>query len=54
MNQKYGAGRVVNVENHGPAPDHKLHIHLDLRPVKVVKDRVTGFTIKDGRVILNP
>ena len=54
MNQKYGAGRVVNVENHGPAPDHKLHIHLDLRPVNVVKDRVTGFTIKDGRVILNP
>jgi hypothetical protein len=53
MNRMYGAGRVLHVENHGPAPDHKLHIHLDVRPVKVVKDIVTGYDIKDGRVVLN-
>lgn len=53
VNQKYGAGRVNNAPEHGPDPDHKLHIHLDLRPVNLKKDEVTGYQINQhGRVEL--
>ena len=49
---KYGARRITKAPHHGPAPD-KLHIHLDLRPVNLVPDPVTGFTVNpSGRVQL--
>ena len=49
---KYGARRVTKAPHHGPAPD-KLHIHLDVRPVKLLPDRTTGFYVnQSGRVEL--
>jgi len=49
---KYGARRITKAPHHGPAPD-KLHIHLDLRPVDLVPDLTTGFTVNpSGRVQL--
>jgi hypothetical protein len=49
---KYGARRITKAPHHGPAPD-KLHIHLDLRPVNLVPDPTTGFTVNaSGRVQL--
>jgi len=54
VNRKYGANRVLNVPHHGPHPD-KLHIHLDLTPVNLEKDAVTGYEVVNGRVrILKP
>ncbi|TCO80661.1 uncharacterized protein DUF4157 [Plasticicumulans lactativorans] len=53
-NARYGAGRVLSAPNHGPAPDHKLHIHLDLRPLTVSKDAVTGYDTATGHVQPNP
>lgn len=44
---KYGAGRISKAPHHGPAPD-KLHIHLDLRPVTLMPDPVTGFSVGAG------
>ena len=52
INKKFGAGRVIHVVNHGPAPDHKLHIHLDLRPVKIHASDKSGYRMKAGRVEL--
>jgi hypothetical protein len=50
IDKKYGARRITKAPHHGPAPD-KLHIHLDLRPVDLVPDAVTGFTVNpSGRV----
>jgi hypothetical protein len=51
INKKYGAGRIVHVPHHGPDGD-KLHIHLDLKPVKQKLDSKSGYEIKDGRIIL--
>lgn len=54
INKKYGARRILHVPHHGPAPD-KLHIHLDVTPVDLRKDEVTGYEIVNGRVrILKP
>ena len=54
INKKYGADRVLHVPHHGPHPD-KLHIHLDLTPVNLHKDQVTGYEIKEGRIrVLKP
>ena len=50
INKKFGAGRVIHVVNHGPAPDHKLHIHLDLRPVEIHASEKGGYQMKAGRV----
>lgn len=48
---KYGASRISKAPNHGPAPDHKLHVHVDLRPVTLQPDPVTGFSVApDGRI----
>ncbi len=44
---KYGAGRISKAPHHGPAPD-KLHVHLDLRPVTLMPDPVTGFSVGAG------
>jgi hypothetical protein len=52
INKKFGAGRVIHVENHGPAPDHKLHIHLDLRPVTLQPDEKRGYQQNQGRIEL--
>lgn len=49
INKKFGAGRVVQKENHGP-DGKKLHIHLDLRPVKQRLDTKSGFEINKGRI----
>jgi hypothetical protein len=50
INSKYGAGRMHRMPHHGPAPD-KLHIHLDLRPVNLTPDDVSGFSVgQDGRI----
>ena len=54
INKKYGSGRVIQVENHGPAPDHKLHIHLDLRPITLKWDAVRGYKVENGRVVILP
>ncbi len=54
INTKYGSGRVHQVENHGPAPDHKLHIHLDLRPITLPSDMATTYKIENGRVKVTP
>lgn len=51
VNKKYGAGRVIHAPHHGPDGD-KLHIHLDLKPVKQKLDSKSGFEIKDGRIVL--
>jgi hypothetical protein len=51
INKKYGDKRVIHVPHHGPAPD-KLHIHLDIRPIDLKKDAVTGYEVKDGRIHL--
>ena len=53
VNKKYGAGRVLQKENHGPE-GKKLHIHLDLRPVKQRLDTKSGFEINKGRVKILP
>jgi hypothetical protein len=53
INSKYGAGRMHQAPHHGPAPD-KLHIHLDLRPVAIAPDKVSGFTIGAGGRIIVP
>lgn len=51
VGRKYGAGRISKAPNHGPAPDHKLHVHVDLRPVTLQPDPVTGFSVApDGRI----
>ncbi len=47
---RYGQQRIHTAPNHGPAPDNKLHIHLDLRPVDLQPDEVTGFDVVGGRV----
>ncbi len=49
INKKFGAGRVLQKENHGPQ-GKKLHIHLDLRPVKQRLDTKSGFEIDKGRI----
>ena len=49
----YGQQRIHTAPHHGPAPD-KLHIHLDLRPVDLQPDEVTGFDVVGGRVRLRP
>ena len=50
INSKYGAGRMHRMPHHGPSPD-KLHIHLDLRPINLTPDNVSGFSVgPDGRV----
>jgi len=49
INKKFGAGRVVQKENHGP-DGKKLHIHLDLRPIKQRLDTKSGFEINKGRI----
>ena len=53
INSKYGAGRMHQAPHHGPAPD-KLHIHLDLRPVAIAPDTVSGFSIGAGGRIIVP
>lgn len=53
INSKYGAGRMSQAPHHGPAPD-KLHIHLDLRPVAIAPDKVSGFSIGAGGRIIVP
>ena len=51
IGRKYGAGRISKAPNHGPAPDHKLHVHVDLRPVTLEPDPQTGFSVAaDGRI----
>ena len=51
INARYG-GRMSSAPHHGPAPD-KLHMHLDIRPLNVVADPVTGFGVNPaGRVVL--
>lgn len=52
IDRLYGAGRVLQAEGHGPGP--RMHVHLDLRPLTVPFDATTGFSIKDGRVVLTP
>lgn len=53
LNKKFGAGRIIQEPNHGP-DGHKLHIHLDLRPIKQKLDSKSGFKInKEGRIELN-
>lgn len=52
INKLFGARRILSATNHGPGPDHKLHIHLDLRPEELKKDKVTGFKIENGRIKL--
>ena len=53
MNGLYGAGRVLfGVDGHGPGP--RMHVHLDVRPLRVPFDASTGFWIKRGRVVLQP
>lgn len=52
INKKFGAGRVIQEPDHGPE-GHKLHIHLDLRPIKQRLDSKSGYTINpDGRIEL--
>lgn len=53
INKKYGAGRVLQKENHGPE-GKKLHIHLDLRPIKQRLDTKSGFEIDKGRIKILP
>lgn len=53
INTKYGAGRMHQAPHHGPSPD-KLHIHLDLRPVAIAPDKVSGFSIGAGGRIIVP
>jgi hypothetical protein len=53
INTKYGAGRLHQLAHHGPSPD-KLHIHLDLRPVAVAPDKVSGFSVGAGGRITVP
>jgi hypothetical protein len=43
INAKYGA-RMSSAPHHGPSPD-KLHMHLDIRPLDVVADSVTGYRV---------
>ncbi len=50
LDRKFGQGRVLRAEGHGPGP--RIHIHLDLRPLSVALDRQTGFRVERGRVIL--
>ena len=51
MDGLYGAGRVLSgVEGHGPGP--RMHVHLDLRPLTVPFDAVTGFWLDGSRVVL--
>jgi len=53
MDGLYGAGRVLSgVEGHGPGP--RMHVHLDLRPLTVPFDAVTGFWLDGSRVLLAP
>ena len=52
INKKFGAGRVIHVENHGPAPDHKLHIHLDLKPTTLRWDATRGYKTEGERIKL--
>jgi hypothetical protein len=50
INTKYGKGRVIQEPDHGP-DGHKLHIHLDLRPIKQRLDSKSGYKInEEGRV----
>jgi hypothetical protein len=50
IGRKYGAGRISKAPHHGPAPD-KLHVHLELRPVTLLPDPRTGFSVDaDGRI----
>jgi len=49
MDNLYGAGRVLKAPGHGP---DKLHIHLDLRPLTVTKDEVTGYKMEQGHAVL--
>ncbi len=49
MDKLYGAGRVLEAPGHGP---DKLHIHLDLRPLTVTKDDVTGYEMEEEHVVL--
>jgi hypothetical protein len=53
LNKKFGAGRILHAPNHGP-DGHKLHIHLDLRPITQKFDSKSGYKInQDGRIELN-
>ena len=54
VNKKFGKSRIwTKAPNHGPAPDHKLHVHVDFKPPKVEKDSVTGYKINEqGRVVV--
>ena len=53
MDGLYGAGRVLSgVEGHGPGP--RMHVHLDVRPLTVPFDDVTGFWLDGSRVVLAP
>lgn len=49
INAKYGANRMLRAPHHGPHPD-KLHIHLDMTPVNLRKDEVTGYKVENGRI----
>jgi hypothetical protein len=42
LNKRFGKGHVIHAENHGPAPDHKLHIHLDFSPLTLPQGELTG------------
>jgi hypothetical protein len=53
LKTKFGAGRIIQAPNHGH-DGHKLHIHLDLRPVKQKLDSKSGYKINQkGRIELN-
>jgi hypothetical protein len=53
MDGLYGERRVLyGVEGHGPGPS--MHIHLDLRPLHLQMDTVTGFYLDAGRVVFSP
>ncbi|WP_426667372.1 hypothetical protein ACPPVU_15215 [Mucilaginibacter sp. McL0603] len=53
LNKKFGTGRIIHAPNHGP-DGHKLHIHLDLRPIKQKLDSKSGYKInQEGRIELN-
>lgn len=53
MDGLYGAGRVLsNVGGHGPGP--RMHVHMDVRPLRVPFDATTGFWLDGSRVVLSP
>lgn len=51
VNLRYGDDHAATAPDHGPAPDHKLHIHLDIRPLTIAPDAQTGYSINaNGRL----